>query len=527
MHPVQTFELLMVMLVAIIALHFLAHKFGLPPAVALLAGGSLLAFIPGAPTVSLDPELILVVFLPPLLMDGAWFTPLAHFRRHLVGICSLAVGAVIFTTAVVAVVTHWLVPSLPWAACAALGAIVSPPDAVSAKAVLQRVRLPKRLATLLEGESLLNDATGLVLFRFAVAAAISGSFSMLDAVGSFAVLTIGGVAVGAAIGALWVLLVRKLLDEYLIIAASVLTCWLAYIAGEMLHVSGVIATVTTGLVCGWFQHVVFSAHVRVRAVGFWTVFVFLLEALVFILIGSSLRGVVERMGGLGSIVEQMGLPILLIVLAMTLARLAWVYASDLLLLLLQRLGLTQKPSLGLKSATIVGWAGMRGVVTLAVALSLPEDMPGRDFMLISAFAVIFATVLIQGMTLGPLIRWLGVKEVEARHTRFSRSQAEAAVAQAQLATVERHAYAEDGGLLHPKLLAQYQRQASAAANYSGNEEHYAADVQAHFNVVLAAIAAGRLELIRLHRAGEIDDETLHALEHDLDLEEISAVAAKS
>jgi Na+/H+ antiporter len=527
MNPVEMFELVIAMLGAIIALQYMARKLGLPPAVALLTGGCILAFLPGVPAISLNPELVLVIFLPPLLMDGAWFTPLAHFKRHLYGIVSLAVGAVVFTTVVVAVVAHVLMPSLPWAACAALGAIVSPPDAIAAKAVLQRVHLPKRLSTLLEGESLLNDATGLVLFRFAIAAAVTGTFSAIDAVDTFFILTIGGAAVGVAVGALWVVLVRRLEDEYLIVAASFLVCWIAYLAGETLHVSGVIATVAAGLVCGWYQHVIFSASARIRGAAFWTVVTFLLEASVFILIGSSLRGVVERVGGLPAIIGEMGVPILIIVVAMTAARLAWVYGSDAVVLLLRGLGLTRRPPLGLKPATILGWAGMRGVVTLAVALTLPETMPGRDFMLVTAFAVIFATVLIQGTTLGVLIRWLGVKEAGNAHAALNLSQAEAALARAQLKTVETHAFGEDGAPIHPRLLEQYQRRASMAAAYSGNEDRHAADLQAHFNVVLAAIAAGRTELIRLHRAGQIDDDTLHDLERDLDLEELSAIAAKS
>lgn len=526
MNPVEIFEMMIAMMCAIIALQYAARKLGLPPAVALLAGGSILAFLPGVPVISLNPELILVVFLPPLLMDGAYFTPLLHFRRHLAGIFSLAVGAVVFTTVVIAVVVHMVMPSLPWAACAALGAIVSPPDAVSAKAVLQRVRLPKRLSTLLEGESLLNDATGLVLFRFAIAAAVTGTFSIVDALGTFFVLVIGGIAVGAAIGAVWVVAVRRLESEYLIIAASVLICWISYLAGEKVHVSGVIATVTTGLVCGWYQHVIFSASTRIRGTAFWTVITFLLEASVFILIGSSLRGVVERAGGLSTIIGEMGLPILVIVIAMILARLAWVYGSDMVILLLRLVGLTKKSPLGLKPATVLGWAGMRGVVTLAVALTLPETMAGRDFMLVTAFAAIFATVLIQGTTLGALIRWLGVKETEI-HAPLNLPQAEAALAQAQLKTVEKHAFAEDGALIHPRLLEQYQRKAANTTFYSEDAGRFAADLEAHFNVVLAAIAAGRAELIRLRRAGEIDDETLHELERDLDLEELSAMAAKS
>ncbi|MGO4778027.1 cation:proton antiporter, partial [Lysobacter sp. 2RAB21] len=212
----------------------------------------------------------------------------------LIGIGSLAVGAVLFTCIVVAVVTHLLFPSLPWAACAVLGAIVSPPDAVSARAVLQRVKLPRRLQILLEGESLLNDASGLVLYLFAIAAGITGAFSAAGAVGSFFLLALGGALVGAAIGTAWVLLVRRLGDEYLIIAATALLSWASYLLGEMLHVSGVIATVTTGLVVSWHQSNVLTASTRMRGTSFWDVLVFLMEASVFILIGLSLRGVVER-----------------------------------------------------------------------------------------------------------------------------------------------------------------------------------------------------------------------------------------
>jgi monovalent cation/hydrogen antiporter len=527
MEPTHLFELVMAMLLAIIALHYVARRLGLPPSVALLTGGAALAFLPGLPAISLDPGLVLVIFLPPLLMDGAWFIALGHLRRHVIGIASLAVGAVFFTTAVVAVVTHLLIPSLPWAACATLGAIVSPPDAVSARAVLQNVKLPRRLMILLEGESLLNDASGLVLFRFAVAAAVTGGFSAVDAVGSFFLLAIGGALVGIAIGAAWVLLVRRLGDEYLMIAASVLSAWAAYLLGEMLDVSGVIATVTAGLIMGWYQHVVMSASVRMRGGSFWTVMVFLMEASVFMLIGSSLRGVVERVGGFGQVINQFGLTILLILLALTLARFAWVFGSDLAIRLCRSLGLKRYTPLGAACATILSWAGVRGVVTLALALSLPENFPGRDFILVTSFAVILGTVLIQGTTLGSLIRWAGLSETEAEKPRFTMSQAEATIAQAQFKVVESRAYDEKGELVHPRLLERYQRRATMIVDYIGQEEQYAPQLHAHFDVVLEAIAAGRAELIRLHRAGDIDEDTLHELERDFDLEELSAISAKS
>lgn len=526
MHPVQVFELIFTMLLAILALHWVALRLKLPPAVALLIGGGAMAFIPGLPVVELDPELVLVLFLPPLLMDGAYFTAHAEFKRHIAGVLSLAVGAVIFTTLVVGVVTHWLLPNLPWAACFALGAIVSPPDAVSARAVLQTVKLPRRLSTLLEGESLLNDATGLVLFRFAVAAVLTGTFSAGAAAGQFLILALGGVAVGGVISGLWMLVLQRLGDEYLTIAASILLCWAAYISAEAVHVSGVIATVTAGLLFGWFQHTVFSARVRMRAGAFWQVMVFIFEAFIFILIGLSLRGVLDRVGGIEVVLVQMAVPVLIIVLAMTFARFAWIFGSDAVLSILRSMGVKRARPLGVPAATVLGWAGMRGVVTLAVALTLPDTVPGRDFMLVTAFAVILVTVLLQGTTLGALIKMLGLKEQEAPHARLSESQAEEAMIVAQKNAVEKLAYDAEGNLVHPQLLERFTRRAKIASIYTGNESAHKDRINAHFDVILAAVAAGRRELMRLHRAGDIDDETLHSLERDLDIQEITALDSR-
>lgn len=524
---VEVFELIVAMFLAVLVLHYLARRLRLPPAVALLVGGGALAFTPGLPTIELNPELVLLIFLPPLLMDGAWFTAHASFRRHLRGILSLAIGAVLFTTGVVALVTKLLVPALPWAACVALGAIVSPPDAVSARAVLQRVKLPRRLSTYLEGESLLNDASGLVLFRFAVAAVLTGAFSLPAAAGSFVVLVAGGIAVGGAIGAIWVLLARKLGDESLVICASILTCWVAYLAGEQLHCSGVIATVTAGLICGWYQHDVFSAATRIRGIATWQVLVFLLEAAVFMLIGSSLRGVLERVGGAGVVIQSMGLTVLTIVLAVTVARFAWVFGSDLVLSALRRMAASRAEPLGPGAATVMSWAGMRGVVTLAVALTLPDTMPGRDLMLVTAFAVILVTVLLQGTTLGWVIRWARLREDENAQPPLELFAAETQVFKARLAAVERLAYDADGQLIHPQLLDMHRRRAKAAAGFQGTAEKREHAIAAHFDVIIGSIAAGRLELVKLHRSHQIDDEVLHNLEHDLDLEELGAIAAKN
>ncbi len=526
MHPAQVFELVFVMLLAILALHWIALRLKLPPAVALLIGGGALAFIPGLPVMELDPELVLVLFLPPLLMDGAYFTAHAEFRRHIAGVLSLAVGAVVFTTLIIGGVTHWLLPELPWAACFALGAIVSPPDAVSARAVLQTVKLPRRLSTLLEGESLLNDATGLVLFRFAVAAVLTGTFSATAAAGQFLLLAIGGIVIGAVLSGVWMLVMKRLKDEQLIIISSVLLCWAAYISAEAVHVSGVIATVTAGLLFGWFQHTIFSARVRIRATAFWQIMVFIFEAFIFILIGLSLRAVLARVGGIDVVLQQMAFPVMIIVLAMTAARFAWVFGSEAVLASLKALGVKRANPLGASAATVLSWAGMRGVVTLAVALTLPETVPGRDFMLVTAFAVILVTVLLQGTTLGALIRLLGLVEDDDSSTKLSESQAEAMMMAAQKKAVEARAYDSEGNLIHPQLLERYTRRATMAEKYAGNESEHIDRLNAHFDVILAAVKAGRDELMRLHRAGAIDEETLQSLERDLDIQEVGALHAQ-
>jgi Na+/H+ antiporter len=519
MHGVEAFELVLGLLALVVALHWLALKLEWPPATALLVGGGALAFIPGLPDISLDPELALVLFLPPLLMDGAYYTALGRFRRHLPGILSLAVGAVVFTTLAVGLVTHWLVPELPWAACFALGAIVSPPDAVAARAVLSGVPLPRRLLALLEGESLLNDATGLILFRFAVAATLSGVFHAGEALQSFAVVAIGGVVVGLAVAALWMFVARRLQDRMLIVVATSALGWAAYLAGEAVHVSGVIATVSAGLVLGWYQHVILSADVRLLGSSFWRIMVFVLEALVFILIGFSLRGVVERIGGIGAIPLSMVYAVLGVVLTVTVARFVWVIGSESLLNLARAAGLKRARPLGWRQATVLGWAGMRGVVTLAIALTLPLDMPGRDLMLVCAFAVIFATVVVQGSSLGWLIRKVRPAD-EDPPAKMHMPAAEMSMARARLAVVEKLAHAPDGTVIHPQLLQEHQRRLAFMERYEADAGAVMEDLRPHFDVMLAAIAAARAELIRIHRAGLIEDEVLHELERDLDVEQL-------
>ena len=525
MHALEAFELILVLLALVFFMQWVALKLKWPPATVLLIGGGLTAFAPGLPIFELDPELALALFLPPLLVDGATSTALGRFRYHLRGILSLAVGAIIFTTLIVGVVTHWLVPSLPWAACFALGAVVSPPDAVSARAVLKGVTLPRRLTTLLEGESLLNDATGLILFRFAVAAALTGAFSLTDAVWDFSILSVGGVAVGAAIGLIWLFVVKRLDDRMLIIGLNLTLCWVAYLAAEAVHVSGVIAVVVAGLIQGWYQHEVVPAAVRLQGRGAGELMSFVLEAMVFMLIGFSLRGVIERMGQDGGVDPAMGWVVLGVVGAVTVARFVWVFGADAVMVVAHRLGLKREP-LGWRQATVLSWAGMRGVVTLAIALTVPLELPGRDLILISAFAVIFVTVIVQGCSLGWLIRLVKPVDLEPA-AEVSMAQAELAMARAKLEVVEAFAYAPDGTLLHPQMLEMHTRRTQYMETYAENAEQELENMQPQFDASLEAVGAARAVLLGLHRTGQIEDEVLHSLERDLDVEEMTIFFQRS
>lgn len=522
MHGVEAFELVLILLALVVALYWLALRLQMPPATTLLIGGGAIAFIPGLPAVSLDPELALVLFLPPLLMDGAFNTSLGRFRRNLPGILSLAVGAVIFTTLVVGMVTHWILPQLPWAACFALGAIVSPPDAVAARAVLKGVTLPRRLVALLEGESLLNDATGLILFRFAVVATLSGVFHAGEAIGGFVVVAIGGAVVGLLVAALWIFVVRQLRDTVLIVVTTASLGWIAYLAGEAAHVSGVIATVAAGLVLSWHYHTLLSAEIRLLGNSVWDIMVFLLEAFVFILIGFSLRGAIERIGGIEAVPASTMYVVGAVVLTVILARFMWVFGSEALLNIARGIGVKRARPLGSRQATVLSWAGMRGVVTLAVSLTLPADMPGRDLMLVCAFAVIFVTVVVQGSSLGWVIRRIRPVD-EDPPAKMNMPTIEATMARARMAVVEKLAYAPDGTLIHPLLLEEYQRRMVFMDRYAEDSSAAMENLRPHFDVLLESIVAGRKALIEAHRSGLIEDEVLHELERDLDVEEIAIV----
>ena len=519
MTPVLRFELILVLMAAVIGLDLAARRLRLPRAMALILGGIGLALSP-TPDMEMDPELVLVLFLPPLLMSSAWFTSWRDFRADIRIILQLAVGAVVFTTLVVGVVAHLVMPTLPWAACFALGAIVSPPDSVAAKAVLAKIPLPPRIVLLLEGESLVNDATGLVLFRIAVAAAATGTFSFGQATLSFGFLAIGGVLVGVAFAYVSMFAIRRMHETDLIILWSFIAAWVSYILAEKVGVSGVLSTVACGMVLGWHQHDFLTAATRTRSIAVWGVMVFALESLVFILIGLSLRGVLTRLGGASGLIA-FAPAILAIIAAVIVARFAWIFPGTYVPRLLSAKLRARDPYPPPAVPFIMSWAGLRGVVSLAAALSLPEDFPGRDFIITATFAVILVTVMVQGSTLAPLVRFLtGEGFTPLNTSKLTEHEARARIAQAQFLAIEKLSLNEDGSQKHPRLLEQYAYRATAAARFSIEAEELSPHRVDHFSAVLAGIVAGRHELLRLHRSGDIHDTVLHAIEEELDLEDV-------
>jgi len=518
---VSRFELLLLLMAAVVGLELVARRLRLPRAAALILGGIGIALIPGAPDIELDPDLVLVLFLPPLLMASAYFTAWRDFRADIRIILQLAVGAVIFTTLVVGWVTHLVVSTLPWAACFALGAIMSPPDSVAAKAVLKSLPLPPRVILLLEGESLVNDASGLVLLRITVVASLTGVFHAGGAALEFGWLAAGGVITGIAFGAAAVLLMRRMRDSDLIIICSFLTAWISYIAADRLGVSGVLSTVACGMVLGWKQHDILTAATRTRSAAVWGVVVFILESLIFMLIGLSLRGVLARLGGDWAAVLHLLPATAAIVGAVIVARFAWIFPTTYLPRKLFPKLRSHDPYPPLAVPFIMSWAGLRGVVSLAAALSLPDGFPGRDFILFVTFAVILVTVLVQGTTLAPLARLVSnTRFTMTSKSKLTEHEARARVAKAQLEAVEKVSLQPDGTHRHPRLVEQFSYRVRATSRFSEEHDSLTPRRVEHFTTVLAANNAGRAELLRMHRAGEVDDAVLHEIEEELDLEEM-------
>jgi CPA1 family monovalent cation:H+ antiporter len=523
-------ELLLLLLSVVAAVTLIAGRIGVPyPILMVIAGlilGLVLGLFPGVPSVELDPDTVLVVFLPPILFSGAYSLSPRDLWRNIRPITLLAVGLVIATTAAVAAGAMAVAPGIGWPVAITLGAIVSPPDAISVTAIARRMKLPRRLVIIFEGESLVNDATALSIYRFAVPAAIAGStFDLGGAAIGFIGVVLGGLLIGLVVGLGASRLLSALDEPPVEVLLTLLIPFVAYLPAESLGVSGVLAVVTAGLIAGWRSPRVMGSNARLLATSTWTMVIFVVNGLAFLLVGLQLRSVARSIES-ASELELLGAAAL-VSITVIVVRLAWVYPATYVPRWLVPSISRRDPAPPLWTPLILGWGGMRGAVTLAAALALPATFPERSEVIFLAFSVILVTLIGQGLTLPWVIRALHVEDDdsllhEEMHAR--RTATDAALARIDEMREELPN--------HLPLLNQLKER------YDHREEHlvheHADDLDGvlpaltpeeieemeHDEIRRSLISAERLAVLELRDRGEITVETLRRIERDLDLDEL-------
>jgi Na+/H+ antiporter len=521
--------LILGLLFAVFLLVMLGQKLKISYPIFLVLGGLGLSFIPGLPRISIDPNLIFLIFLPPLLYEAAWYTSWHNFWRWRRPIGLLAFGLVFFTSVIVAYVSRALIPGFTLALGFLLGGIISPPDAVAATSVLKGIKVPKRVTAILEGESLINDASSLIVFRFALAAVLSGAFEWQQAATSFVVVCSLGLAVGLAAGYGF-----YLIHKYLPTTPSINTAltfmapYVMYLLAEELHASGVLAVVSGGLLMSFHSHEVFDANTRLQSNGVWASVSFVLNGLVFILIGLQLPIAVE---GLGSYSLQQAIAYGLLISAIVIViRLLWMYPAAFLPRWWSYGIRSTEPNPGWQAPLVLGWAGMRGVVSLASALSVPLlgadglGFPQRNLILFITFVVILVTLVFQGLTLPALIRFTRLAELEEQRPKAEQEAGlRLRLRRAALAHLQQQ-YAQE--LQENELIGRLQQRMETEAQLTAHtlesleEDESEREVLRNYHrVLLDVLCVQRTELHQLRRQNIFEDEVLRQQEAQLDLDE--------
>jgi CPA1 family monovalent cation:H+ antiporter len=505
-------------LVAIAILFEVARRAGVPYPSLFVLGGLVMGLLPGLPRVTLEPELVLLVFLPPLLFSAAVETPIRDLRANLAPLARLSVGLVIFTMVAVAAVAQAAIPGLGWGAAFTLGAIVAPTDALAATSVFRRLGAPRVISTLVEGEALLNDATALVAYRAAVAAVVTGTFVLTGAVSGFLVAAAGGIVLGFAVGRLAGELLHRLDDPPVEVLISVVIPFAAYLPAERLGLSGVLAAVAAGLVIGGRLGRILGPGSRMLWLSTWKMVGFVLNGFVFVLIGSELPRILADPGGRQP-AEVLSLAAL-IGAVVVLSRIVWVFASSYLPGTPRRILARRDPRLATRLTIVVGWAGLRGAVSLAAALALPAGFPERDLILLLTFAVILITLVGQGLTLPALLRWANWDgyEPEGDEATLART----AAYRAGLDEIER---ARLVWPTHRPLLDRLESGLRDRTQHLATEDpeetaERSRERTEHEEIQRGVIAAQREAVIELRDRREINDATLRTIERELDFEEL-------
>jgi CPA1 family monovalent cation:H+ antiporter len=523
---VHDIETILGLLLVVGVLAWLATRLQISYPILLVVGGLFLGVVPGLPHVALRHDLVFLLFLPPLLYYAALLTSWRDFRANLRPIGFLATGLVLLTTCAVAAVAHFLI-GMSWPVAFVLGAIVSPPDAVAATAVTQRLRIPKRVITILEGESLVNDAAALVAYRVALAAAMTGAFSLGEASIQFLVAAVGGIVVGLGAGMLLAWVRPRIKDDSVETAFSLLTPYVAYLPAEWLHVSSVLAVVTCGLYVARRLDQIASARVRLRAFAAWETIIFLLNGLVFILIGLQLSRIYSTVGA-ASITRAVCYAAVISAVAVA-VRMLWVFPATYVPRMVWR-GLRERdPAPPWQQVFVIAWTGMRGVVSLAAAMALPFDFPHRDLVIFITFGVILVTLVLQGLPLPAIIRWLRLGEMaDARDDEEITARYLAALA--AIERLDNLAIARGGvvpGLgdrlarvraAYDERVAYFSRQLTPDGDGAPADPAVIA-CETGEQIEREAIAAERQMIIRLRDQGVIGDEVLRRIQAELDHEE--------
>src|SRR5580704_8888929 len=525
-----TIQTMLLLLAVLVVVAVVARRLNTAPSILLVVAGIALALAPGLPRIELAPELVLLGILPPLIYSAGVAMSWREFRFNLRPIVLLAFGAVIFTASAVAVMAHWLL-GMPLAVAFVLGAIVAPPDAVAPLAIVRAIGLPRRLVVVLEGEGLANDATALILYRFAVAAAATGLFSFNAAAGTFALIVVGEIAYGIAVGWASLRLRRWARDPRVEITLSLLTPYAAFLIPQQLGGSGVLATVAAGLYVSWNGPLLIPAATRLQGIFFWDLVVYFLEGFVFLVTGMQTRTLLNRMDA--DSLHGLALAVLLTVAVIIVTRFIWVFPAAYLPRWLNPSLARRDPTPPWQWIFFLGFVGIRGVVSLAAALAIPlttaagAPFPDRDLILFVTFGVIVVTLIGQGSLLPRVVGWLGLAK-HAADERQREHKAELAARSQALDVAQNHLekVAADRGV-SPETLAilrvrhDYRTGRLSEHRADGDD---AAAVAADLRMEL--IAAEREYIYGLLQEGQITDEARRRIERELDLEEASIACKK-
>lgn len=519
--------LLVALFCGIIVSAIVAQKLRIPNPIAFVFIGFAVALIPDVPTPHVNPQLLFTIVLPPLLFSGGWTTDWNEFKRNIGAISTLAVGLVICTTVVVAILAHQLA-GFDWPMAFVLGAIVSPPDAVAAEAILESMAVPRRIAAVITGEALVNDGTALVLYRFALVAAVTGTFSLAHASVAFVLNVVGGIAFGLLVGFVLELVLRLLArfdvqDASVANVVALLAPYAAYLSADAVGVSGVLSAVTAGIYASRRSLTIFTPESRVTASGVWNVMLLLLNGLVFLLIGLILPSLVRSLASTIGHYIWFGIIVSLTVIVV---RIAWIFIVAPLRRKIPGVA-KNDPLPSWQELLLLSWSGMRGIVSLAAALALPytdqsgAPLAGRSAIIFITLCVIVVTLLLHGTTLAPLIARLGISETDARRGQ------EIAIRVQALQEGVRYLRSIEDTLQTPgemeaagRLLGEYERRIGHLQGHIDEQEsdRDAEDErESDRRLELAALDAERREIARLRREGKIPDEVYQTIEYDLDL----------